>query len=413
MTMVGSTARPGVRRGDVSEEPRRWLLVAVLIAAIVPLTHADCSATDDPRCSCEEGWLGRIINCDLQGDYSQVPSFRQSNTVYGHTHIYGKWTSLTVQAGTFKHLKTKSILIYSRNNITIEPGAFSGVGGELRQLLITSTLEMIPEGAFDGLGQLKYLYLGRNRMKTVDRLTFSHLPNLTMLLLTSNQVEAIHDEAFDGLSQLKVLELDNNRLKTMSHRMFSKLSHLERLTLTQNQLETIPYDAFDGLSQLTYLLLSANGLKTVSHSMFSHLSRLEKLDLDHNQLETIPDDTFLGLGQLKYLKLNNNRLTSLNVTLFSSISQLNGLILFDNPLTCDCRLAWIHANAKTFAVIGVCAKPPSARSKLVTAYDISHCKQDTTNTGIVYIYVFKLNFKPLHFLFDTIIYRMTKRGHKM
>ena len=395
MTMVGSTARPGVRRGDVSEEPRRCLLIAVLVAALVPLTHADCSATDDPRCSCEEGWLGRIIYCDLHGDYSQVPSFRQSNTVYGHTHIYGKWTSLTVQTGTFKNLKTKSILIYSRNNITIEPGAFSCVGGERRQLLITSTL--IPEGAFDGLGQLKHLYLERNRMKTVDRLTFSHLPNLTMLLLSSNQVEAIHDEAFDGLSQIKVLELDKNHLKTVSHRMFSKLSHLERLTLTQNQLETLPYDAFDGLSQLTYLLLSTNGLKTVIHSMFSHLSRLEKLDLDHNQLETIPDDSFLRLGQLKYLQLNNNQLTSLNVTLVSSMSQLYGIVLFDNPLTCDCRLAWIQAKEKGVYVYGMCANPPSARSKSVTAYDVSQCKQDTTNTGIVSIDVFKLNFKPLHF----------------
>ena len=397
MTMVGSTARPGVRRGDVSEEPRRWLMVAVLIAALVPLTQADCSATDDPRCSCEEGWVGRFIYCDLHGNYSQVPSFRQSNTVYWHTIIYGKWTCLTVQAGTFKNLTTKNILIYSRNNVTIEPGAFSGVGGELRRLLITSTLEVIPEGAFDGLGQLKYLHLDRNRMKTVDRLTFSHLPNLTVLLLSSNQVEAIHDEAFDGLSQLKVLYLDKNRLKTVSNRMFSKLSHLVVLNLAQNQLETIPYDAFDGLSQLTYLFLSTNGLKTVSHSMFSHMSRLKALYLDQNQLETIPDDSFLGLGQLKYLQLNNNRLTSLNVTLFSSMSQLYVLVLFENPLTCDCGLAWTQAKKKRVYVFGTCANPPSARSKSVRAYDISQCKQDSTNTGILSIYVFKLNFKPLHF----------------
>ena len=61
---------------------------------------------------------------------------------------------------------------------------------------------------------------------------------------------------------------------------------------------------------------------------------------------------------------------------------------------------------------GMCANPPSARSKSVTAYDLSQCKQDTTNTGIVSIHVFKLNFKSLHFLFDAIIYRVTKRGHK-
>ena len=180
--------------------------------------------------------------------------------------------------------------------------------------------------------------------------------------------------------------------------MFSKLSHLEVLDLAQNQLETISYDAFDGLGKVLSLDLSTNVLKTLSHSMSSHLSRLWQLDLDHNQLETIPDDAFLGLGQLKYLKLSNNRLTSLNATLVSSMSQLNGTLLRDNPLTCDCRLACIQAKANTLDVKGVCANPPSARSKSVTAYDVSQCKQDTTKIGIVLIFVFKLNFKPSHFL---------------
>ena len=352
MTMVGSTARPGVRRGDVSEEPRRWMLIAVLVAALVPTTHAVCSApTDDPRCSCHKvlhtsDEKDVYITCNLDGDYSQVPSFRPSNTIYWNTLINGKSSSLTIQAGAFKNLKTKQMLILSRTKVTIEAGAFSGVGGELEQLIIKGTLNMISDGAFDGLGQLKNLHLDRNRLKSVNRLTFSHLPKLTKLRLTRNQIEAIHDGAFDGLSRVKVLELVENRLKTVSHRMFRKLSHLETLSLAQNQLETIP------------------------------------------------DDTFFGLGQLKYLELSNNRLTSLNATVVSSMSQLNGIMLRDNPLTCDCRLAWIQAKVKTIDVEGLCANPPSARSKSVTAYDVSQCKQDTTNTGIVLLFVFKPNFKP-------------------
>ena len=65
MTMVGSTATPGARGGDVSEEPRRRLLMAVLVAAVVPITHAVCGVADDQRCRCTSF---EKISCDLDGD---------------------------------------------------------------------------------------------------------------------------------------------------------------------------------------------------------------------------------------------------------------------------------------------------------------------------------------------------------
>ena len=49
---IESTARPGVRRGDVSEEPWRWLLIAVLVAALVPTTRARCFSTQS-RVDCD------------------------------------------------------------------------------------------------------------------------------------------------------------------------------------------------------------------------------------------------------------------------------------------------------------------------------------------------------------------------
>ena len=158
-----------------------------------------------PVAAVKMGWLVLKTYCNLDGDYSQVPSFRPSNTVYWQTLIMGKSTNLTVQAGAFKNFPTESILIDSRTKVTIESGAFSGVGSEILELYIMDTLEMIPGGAFDGLGQLRGLFLNGNRLKTLNRLTFSHLPKPIALHLKRNQIEAINDEAFDGLSQLKSL----------------------------------------------------------------------------------------------------------------------------------------------------------------------------------------------------------------
>ena len=97
--------------------------------------------TDDPRCSCRKVPFTKneadvYIDCTLDGDYSQVPSFRPSDTIYWNIVIDGKSTSLTIQAGAFKWLKTKSILVKSDTKISIKPGAFSGVGVDIVVLSI-------------------------------------------------------------------------------------------------------------------------------------------------------------------------------------------------------------------------------------------------------------------------------------
>ena len=214
-------------------------------------------------------------------------------------------------------------------------------------------------------------------MAHFDHLVITHSVSLSAFL------ETIHDEGFDGLSQLMTLDLQSNRLKELGNTMFSHLSSLDSLTLSHNELETIPGETFDGLCQLTWLQLSNNRLKTVSHSTFSHLSSLWILFLNRNQLETIPDDVFLGLGQLMELRLNDNHLKSLNPTLVSHMSHLMYMNLTSNPLTCDCKLAWLQTTAWKVTVHGVCTSPPTARDQSVTSYDVSRCNPDnTTNAGI-------------------------------
>ena len=128
MTMVGSTARPGVRPGDVSEEPRRWLLIAVLVATFVPTTQANCLATQS------------YPVCFISGN-REVPSFPPSER-YDTIEIRGGFRKvglkrLTIQAESFKIIKANEIQIYKLGGITCQPGAFSCVGGELKILRFT------------------------------------------------------------------------------------------------------------------------------------------------------------------------------------------------------------------------------------------------------------------------------------
>ena len=331
--MVGSTARPGVRRGDVSEEPRRWLLIAVLVAVRMPAsTQTRCA--DDQRCLCT---LVEKIDGDLDGEDSQVPSFECYDNDFPTLIVHSQWpsTSCIIQLGALRSPVAKYIEILAKGKIILIPWAFSDVGRELENLKLCCTLETIPDDAFGGLDQLRELHLSHNQLQTVNQRTFDHLPRLVVLYLDDNQLETIHDEAFDGLRKLKILRLVKNRLKT------------------------------------------------VSHTMFSHLSHLVALNLGHNQLETIPDDAFLGLGQLKFLVISSNRLTSLNATLVIHLSHLSALSLEDNPLACDCRLAWMQTMATNVTVSGVCTSPPTAKDQSITSYDVSQCDPDKpTNAGI-------------------------------
>ena len=336
--MAVSTARPGVRRGYVSEKSQRRLLIAVLVAALMPTAYATCATADERHCTCPI--QGNVIECYLGGNYAQVPPFRPSNNVYDTVTIRGKSSSLTMQAGAFKNIKMERIEILFKGTMSLEPGAFAGVDGELSELTIGKTL-----------------------------------------------LESIPDEAFAGLGQLTYLNLDQNHLKTVTHRMFSDLSKLEELNLNNNQIVTIHDNAFDDLGQLRYLYIGNNRLKAVNHTMFSHLSHLEVLVLYDNQLETIHDDAFLGLAGLLHLSLLKNRLSSLSVSLARTMSHLERVDLRDNPLVCDCQLAWLQTRAKRINVYGVCTNPPTARGQSVASYDTSLCSHDnTTNTGTVSFY---------------------------
>ena len=125
VTMIGSTARPGVRRGDVSEEPRRWLLIAVLVAALMPTIWAGCTYSQ----------FGPV--CLVHG--SQAPSINPSSTydtikIRGEGVVGGISEQLTIQTEAFKNIKARKIELYYLRNIIWQPRAFSGIGGELKAI---------------------------------------------------------------------------------------------------------------------------------------------------------------------------------------------------------------------------------------------------------------------------------------
>ncbi|XP_070550173.1 toll-like receptor 13 [Ptychodera flava] len=177
--------------------------------------------------------------------------------------------------------------------LKLRPSTFRWLHGtELEDLnLSRNNLTILPENAFIGLNNLKYLHLYDSKVRTLSPNAFYSLTNLTALRLGYNQISDIEDvkAALKNLKSLKYLDLGNNNLTEISPFAFEGVPKLEKLVLTKNQILSIHQDSFQGLSNIN------------------------ELDLTRNYILHIPNSTFSALPSLRILKLRNNALLLLDV----------------------------------------------------------------------------------------------------
>ena len=152
----------GMCRGVVSQQPWRhihqsYLLSVIAVVAVVALssTHGHCPAVNS-HCNCTGDAHGNnMISCMDLGNISQVPDVRSSNTTYYELRLTGVTTLSTFQAAAFRGSKSRTYTF-----ATIKPGAFSGLGDVLDQLLLNyNKLESLLDDVYNGLNQLKKLCL--------------------------------------------------------------------------------------------------------------------------------------------------------------------------------------------------------------------------------------------------------------
>ncbi|KAJ1503265.1 hypothetical protein HMI56_002237 [Coelomomyces lativittatus] len=152
------------------------------------------------------------------------------------------------------------------------------------------------------LTQLEYLDVSFNRIKSIPKNVFQHMPHLKELYLASNRITQI--EHLDGLHQLVTLELGANRIKVLDNltpcvqlqslwlgkNKLTELNHVSVLTqlrilsVQSNRLTTLV--GIEKCVQLTELYVSHNGLTQLLG--IEHLTQLRILDVCHNQLPVFP-----------------------------------------------------------------------------------------------------------------------------
>ena len=274
---------------------------------------------------------------------------------------------------------------------------------DLRSVTQTTRITEINVKAFRNLTQLNMLQLQLNDLKNfsswVEDDGKAILPNLTSLYMDFNIFPIIPPELFRGLESLKRLTLDGNcaGLTQVLPYNFSPLKNLRELSLASNRFQQMNETAFDlpklerlDLTQSTFTfyqmpttflqntpslrMLKLSGLTAIQHGaaairdLLAGLVKLEDLQLRNLELKQLDNDMFANLTNLRHLSMAHNKIRSLPVGIFRHNHKLEELMLgsnkiitinrrtfptaildnltmleiSNNPLVCDCELAWFR-----------------------------------------------------------------------
>ncbi|KAI1890386.1 hypothetical protein AGOR_G00153190 [Albula goreensis] len=201
--------------------------------------------------------------------------------------------------------------VVSDVTVTCENARFTNIPPlsipELKALSLEGNdITTIPAGAFNGIPNLEWINLGKNKLTSsgIDPQVFRTLKFLTRLYIDGNLLEQIPTELPPSLQELKINE---NNLRSVDENSLQDLQNLITLELEGNMLSegNVDPSAFQGLAQLSYLRLGRNYFRTVPQGL---PQTLQELYLENNVIEEISESVFNHTRNLNVINLRHNRL---------------------------------------------------------------------------------------------------------
>ncbi|KAM6979577.1 extracellular matrix protein 2 [Aplochiton taeniatus] len=193
---------------------------------------------------------------------------------------------------------------------------------ELKSLSLEgNSISTIPEGAFNGIPNLEWINLGKNKLTSagIAPKVFRSLKYLSRLYLDGNLLEEIPADLPSTLQEVKINE---NHLTGLQDNSFLGLSSLVILELEGNMLAegNVDPQAFSPLTQLSYLRLGRNHFRTVPQGLPPSLLELY---LENNLIEEISDSVFNQTTDLNVICLRHNRLEESRIAPLAWINHRN------------------------------------------------------------------------------------------
>ncbi|GLV41266.1 uncharacterized protein CBL_04790 [Carabus blaptoides fortunei] len=191
----------------------------------------------------------------------------------------------TILPGIFDNLPQLLQVFIVRNHIsTIQPNVFSRTN--IKDLdLSENGIQFLENNAFIEMKQLETLNLMKNSLTSFDtQRLLSTSPALSLLVLTGNHIQSLSKQMFDGLENLKDLYLGHNNLETLAPNCFHNLKNISRIDISNNKLKELSPDIFpkEGIVSLRDLFLHENQLCFLSAQVLERMPHLRQLSYGGN-----------------------------------------------------------------------------------------------------------------------------------
>ncbi len=232
------------------------------------------------------------------------------------------------------------VMVTMDKNADIE--FFKNVGEllSLRSLMLDSTKQPIPPGAFSYLSPLKNLIdlsLTRARISDEHLSLVAHLPELIAVVLESTNIT---DEAltyFKECNKLIQLRLRNTQVTDHGIACLAALPELKLLELGGTRITDGCFNYLKGIQKLETIDLSKTAVTGSQLEVLSELQKLSVLDLRQSKL------TDTGLGTLSHpsiaiLRLDGTTIQGAGLSALAHLPRLSTLSASECPLQDDyCR----------------------------------------------------------------------------
>ncbi|XP_061106657.1 wu:fc23c09 [Conger conger] len=298
-----------------------------------------------PACAC----YGRVVQCSDKV-LDRIPYGIPYNSRY--VLLMNNQIPM-IQLDLLREYLSMEFLVFSNNHLTDEgiEGAFEGMRQLKRLYLDINHLNSIPTDLPLSLEELR---LDGNNVSVMSEVAWTHSPSMQILSLNNNTLgaESVPDGVFTPMSRLRTLSLMHNLLTAVPVHL---PTNIKELYLRGNHIDQVPGDAFAEGSGLLVLDLSANLLtnKGLTKDSLKPLVHLENLNLEGNLLRNIPKHlpptlrtlnlegnaitsvskgAFLGLPHLEHLGLSRNQITKVAPGAFWGLPALHQLELGHNVL---------------------------------------------------------------------------------
>lgn len=139
----------------------------------------------------------------------------------------------------------------------------------LRTCLVDQTIESGYDFGLELDATNEAVHISNRKVKFLPRNVGEKFPNLVKFEARKCGLTVLRDHYFKSMGNLQYMALNDNKIKTIDSKVFTDLIKLEYLVLNTNLIETLDEKLFIKMVNLKKILLNNNKVKFLSPTTFS------------------------------------------------------------------------------------------------------------------------------------------------